>query len=72
MLGEGSSVVETCKHLMVTERIYYRWRNQYGGMNADDAKRLKDLEKENSMLKKIVADQTRDIDILAEVNSGNF
>ncbi len=72
MLGEGSSVVETCKQLMVTEQTYYRWRNQYGGMKADDAKRLKELEKENSRLKKIVADQALDIDILKEVNRGNF
>jgi putative transposase len=72
MLGEGSSVVETCKHLMVTEQTYYRWRNQYGGMKADDAKRLKELENENSRLKKIVADQALDIDILKKVNRGNF
>jgi transposase-like protein len=72
MLGEGSSVVELCKQLMVTEQTYYRWRNQYGGMKADDAKRLKELEKENSRLKKIVADQALDIDILKEVNRGNF
>ena len=62
MLGEGSSVV-ACKHLEITEQTYYRWRNQYGGMKADDAKRLKELEKENSRLKKIVADQALDIDI---------
>lgn len=72
MLGEGSSVVELCKQLMVTEQTYYRWRNQDGGMKADDAKRLKELEKENSRLKKIVADQALDIDILKEVNRGNF
>ncbi len=72
MLGEGSPVVEVCKHLMVTEQTYYWWRNQYGGMKADDAKRLKELEKENSRLKKIVADQALDIDMLKEVNRGNF
>ena len=72
LLGEGSSMVEVCKHLEVTEQTYYRWRNQYGGMKADDAKRLKELERENSSLKKIVADQALDIDMLKEVNRGNF
>jgi putative transposase len=72
LLGEGSAMVEVCKHLEVTEQTYYRWRNQYGGMKADDAKRLKELERENSRLKKIVADQALDIDMLKEVNRGNF
>ncbi len=72
LLGEGSSMVQVCKHLEVTEQTYYRWRNQYGGMKADDTKRLKELERENSRLKKIVADQALDIDMLKEVNRGNF
>mgnify|MGYP003338810398 FL=1 len=72
MLGEGTSLVEVCKHLEVTEQTYYRWRNQYGGMKADDAKRLRELEKENARLKRIVADQALDIDMLKEVNRGNF
>jgi ribosomal protein S28E/S33 len=55
MLGEGSMVVVACKHLEITEQTYHRWRNQYGGMKVDDAKRLKELERENSRLKKIVA-----------------
>ena len=63
---------EVCKHLEVTEQTYYRWRNQYGGMKADDAKRLKELERENQRLKRIVADQALDIDMLKEVNRGNF
>ncbi len=61
-----------CKHLEITEQMYYRWRNQYGGMKTDDAKRLKELERENSRVKKIVADQALDIDMLKEVNRGNF
>ncbi len=65
-------MVEVCKHLEVTEQTYYRWRNQYGGMKADDAKRLKELERENQRLKRIVADQALDIDMLKEVNRGNF
>jgi len=71
-LGEGTPLVEVCKHLEVTEQTYYRWRNQYGGMKADDAKRLKELEKENARLKRLVADQALDIDMLKEVNRGNF
>ena len=72
MLGEGTALVEVCKHLEVSEQTYYRWRNQYGGMKADDAKRLKELERENSRLKRIVADQVLDIDMLKELNRGNF
>ena len=64
--------MEVCKHLEVTEQTYFRWRNQYGGMKADDAKRLKELEKENARLKRLVADQALDIDMLKEVNRGNF
>ena len=65
-------MVEVCKHLEVTEQTYYRWRNQYGGMKADAAKRLKELERENQRLKRIVADQALDIDMLKDVNRGNF
>jgi hypothetical protein len=61
-----------CKHLEISEQSWHRWRNQYGGMKADEAKRLKDLERENARLKKLVADQALDIDILKEVNRGNF
>ena len=64
--------MEVCKHLEVTEQTYYRWRSQYGGMKADDAKRLKELEKENARLKRIVADQALDIDMLKELSRGNF
>ena len=75
MLGEGQPMVEVCKHLEVTEQTYYRWRNQYGGewaWQVDDSKRLKELERENQRLKRIVADQALDIDMLKEVNRGNF
>ena len=68
MLGEGQTMVEVCRHLEVTEQTYYRWRNQYGGMKDDDAKRLKELERENQRLKRIVADQALDIDMIKEVN----
>ena len=72
MLGEGQPMVEVCKHLEATEQTYYRWRNQYGGMKAGDAKRLKELERVNQRLKRIVADQALDIDMLKEVIRGDF
>jgi len=72
LLGEGKDLAEACKHLEISEASWHRWRNQYGGMKADEAKRLKELERENGRLKKLVADQALDIDILKEVNRGNF
>ncbi|MGH8932027.1 MAG: transposase [Egibacteraceae bacterium] len=56
----------------ISEQTFYRWRNQFGGMKADDAKRLKELERENARLKRIVADQALDIDALRQVAKGNF
>jgi len=56
----------------ITEQTYYRWRKQYGGMKTDDAKRLKELEKENARLKRLVADLSLDNAILRDVNSKNF
>jgi putative transposase len=72
LLAEGKSVDEVAKHLEVTPATWYRWVNQYGGMKADDTKKLRDLEKENQRLKKIVADQALDIDMLREVARGKF
>lgn len=72
LLGLGKDLGEVCRHLEITESTWHRWRNQYGGMKADDSKRLKELEKENSRLKRIVADQALDIDMLKELNRGNF
>ena len=72
LLGEGQSIEEVCRHLEIAESTYHRWRNQYGGMKANDAKRLKELEAENIRLKRIVADQALDIDMLKELNRGNF
>ena len=71
-LAAGASVPEIAKRLGISEATFHRWRNQYGGMNTDAMKRLKELEKENARLKKIVADQAVDIDILKEVSRGNF
>ncbi len=72
MLGEGSDVAAVCKHLEVTESTWHRWQNQYGGMKADDAKRLKELERENARLKKLLAESELDKAILKEAASGNF
>jgi putative transposase len=72
MLGEGVELPEVMKALEVSEATYHRWRAQYGGMKADDAKRLKELERENVRLKRIVADQLLDIEGLKELSRGNF
>jgi putative transposase len=72
LLNEGEDVAAVCRHLLVSEQTYHRWRNQYGGMKADDAKRLKELEKENQRLKRIVADKELEIDALREIARGNF
>lgn len=72
LLSTDQDLAAVCKHLEVSEQTWHRWRNQYGGTKADDAKRLKELEKENSRLKKIVADQALDIDMLKELSRGNF
>ncbi len=71
-LAKGRSVREVCKHLGVTDQTYYRWRKEYGGIRTDQARRLKELERENSRLKKVVADLTLDNVILKEAASGNF
>jgi putative transposase len=72
LLAEGADIATVARHLEVSEQTYHRWRNQYGGMKADDAKRLKELERENGGLKRIVADQVLDIEMLKEVAKGNF
>ena len=72
MLGQGQNIEEVARQLEITESTWHRWRNQYGGMKADDAKRLKELEKENQRLKRIVADQALDIDMLKYLAEGKF
>jgi transposase-like protein len=72
LLAQGQPLEDVARHLEIAESTWHRWQNQYGGMKADDAKRLKELERENTRLKKIVADQALDIDMLKEVNRGNF
>ena len=71
-LGQGDTVAQACRHLGVTEQTYYRWRKLYGGLKMDQAKRLKDLERENARLRQAVADLTLDKQILKEAASGNF
>ena len=71
-LAKGQSVGEICRKLAVSEHTYYRWRKEYGGLKVDQAKRLKDLERENTRLKKLVADQALDNAILREASKGNF
>jgi putative transposase len=72
MLNEGKGVADVCRELQVSEQTYYRWRNQFGGMNADDAKRLKDLERENATLKRLLADAELEKAALREISRGNF
>jgi transposase-like protein len=71
-LAGGATVADVSKKLEISENTFHRWRNQYGGMKADQAKRLKGLEKENARLKRIVAEQAVEISILKEVAGGNF
>ena len=70
--SEGATVAHVCQRLAVSEQTFHRWRLQYGGMKATEAKRLKQLEEENKRLKKIVADQALDIDMLKTLAEGNF
>jgi len=72
LLGQGSTVGEVSRKLGITEQTYYRWRRGYGGMRVEQARRLKELEKENGRLKRLVADLTLDNAILKEVTGGNF
>ena len=72
LLSQGSTVGEVSRKLGVTEQTYYRWRKEYGGMRVEQAKRLKELEKENTRLKKLVADISLDNAILKEAARGNF
>jgi putative transposase len=71
-IANGATIAQVCKKIGVTDQTYYRWRAEYGGMRVDQAKRLKELERENAQLKKVVADQALDISILREAASGNY
>ena len=71
-LARGATVKDACRKLAITEHTYYRWRREYCGLKLNQAKRLKQLERENKRLKKVVADQALDMAILKEVSEGNF
>jgi transposase-like protein len=72
MLAKGGTVAQCCKQIGVTQQTYYRWRKEYGGLKVEQAKRFKELEKENGRLKRAVADLTLDKLILEEAARGNF
>lgn len=70
-LAKGQTIGEVCRKLGITEQTYYRWRKQYGSLRVNQVRRLKELERENGRLKKLVADQALDLAILKEASSGN-
>ena len=72
MLSAGKSVAEVIQGLEISEQTYYRWKNQYGGMKAEEAKRLKSLEDENKQLKELVAELTLDNRMLKHISEGNW
>ena len=72
VLAKGGNIAQVCKQIGVTEQTYYRWRKEYGGLKVEQAKRLKELEKENGRLRRAVADLTLDKLILVEATKGNF
>ena len=72
LLAGDKTIEEVCRHLEITESTFHRWRNQYGGMKANDAKRLKQLEAENARLKKLLAEAELDKSMLKELAEGNF
>ena len=72
MIAAGKTIGQVCQALEVSEQTFHRWRNQYGGMKAEEAKRLKELEQENKRLKKLLAEAELDKSILQEVLEGNY
>ena len=71
-LAQGATIGVVCRKLGITDQTYYRWRKEYGGLRVDQAKRFRELEKENARLKRIVADHALDLAIMKEAVSGNF
>lgn len=72
LLSQGKSIIEVCRQLGISDATYYKWRKVYGGLKVDQARRLKELERENARLKRAVADLTLDKLILKEAAEGNF
>lgn len=71
-LAQGRTVGEVCRHIGVSEQSYYRWRREYGGLKTDQARRLKELERENSRLRRAISDLTLEKLVLKEAAEGNF
>ena len=71
-LAQGHTTKDVCRQIEITEQTYYRWRKEYGGLKVDQAKRLRELERENGRLRRVVAEQALDMAILREAASGNF
>ena len=71
-MAKGATTVEACRKLGISEQTYYRWRKEYGGLRTDQARRLKELERENARLKKLLAESMLDNAILKEATSGNY
>ena len=71
-IANGKTTPQACKEAEITEQTYYRWRKEYGGLRLDQAKRLKELEKENARLKRLVAELSLEKQVLREVAQGNF
>ena len=72
LVAEGATVTQAVRQIEVSEQTYYRWKRHYGGVDKTEAKRLRELEKENARLKKLLAEQALDNDILREVARGKF
>lgn len=72
LISQGRTIAQACKQIGVTDQTYYRWRREYGGLKTDQARRLKELQRENTRLKRLVADLSLDKAMLQEVVSGNF
>ncbi|KQO80479.1 transposase [Methylobacterium sp. Leaf90] len=70
--AQGKSIAVACKEADVSEQSYYRWRKEYGGLKVDQARKMKDLERENARLRRLVADLSLEKQVLADVASGNF
>ena len=71
LIGKGKTVPDVCREIGISQQTYYRWRTKYGGMSPDMIKQLRELQKENTRLRKVVSDQAIDIAILKEVVQGN-
>jgi putative transposase len=72
LMGQGKSTALACKDVGVSEQSYYRWRKEYGGLDINQAKRMKELERENARLKRLVADLSLEKQVLSDIASGNF